>query len=149
VRAGRFNTPGLKGLYAAEDEGTAEGEVYQQPGLAGVISIRPPDLIYQIEFKLQSVLDLTDMGTIFEIGTNPAELIAAWRPLSPAAPTQILGNTAYESGRIEGISYYSAPAGLKGIEKRCLLVFPDRLRSGSRVTLIDPFGIFKEEIAPG
>jgi RES domain-containing protein len=147
VSAGRFNVPGIKALYAAEDEATAEGEVYQHPGLAAVKSERPPDVVYQIEVKLQAILDLTEMGTIFEIDTNPAELVAAWRPLTPAAPTQILGQAAYDCGRIEGILYYSAPAALKAFGKKCLVVFPDRLKSGSRVTLIDPFGVFKEQIA--
>ena len=147
VKAGRFNIPAIKALYAAEDEGTAEEEVYQHSGLAGVKSERPPDAVYQVEVRLQSVLDLTEMGIIYELNSTPSELVAAWRPLSPAAPTQILGQAAYGSGRIEGIRYYSAPATRKAATRKCLVVFPDRLRSGSRITLVDPFGTFKEEIA--
>ena len=62
VKAGRFNVPGIKALYASEDEGTAEGEVYQHPGLAGIVSERPPDAVYQIDVQLQAVLDLTAPG---------------------------------------------------------------------------------------
>jgi hypothetical protein len=132
VKAGRFNVPGIKALYAAEDEAAAEGEVYQHHGLAGVKSERPPDVVYQVEVKLQFVVDLTEMGTIFEIDTNPAELVAAWRPLSPSAPTQILGQAAYDSGRIEGILYYTPRQRGRLLRRSALSSFPIGLKPDPR-----------------
>jgi len=148
VKAGRFNIPNLKALDAAEDEVTAEGEVYQHPGLAGVVSERPPDVLYQVDIQVQSILDLTNGKILTELDTNVGELVGAWRPASPQAPTQILGLAAFDHGDIEGILYFSAPPAKNGIKKKCMVLFPDRLRPGSKVTLVDPYGTFKEEIAP-
>jgi hypothetical protein len=90
-----------------------------------------------VEGIILSVLDLTDSATLAALNTSPQEMTGAW-VTSPHPPTQILGQAAYDSGRITGMKYASAkhPGGMN------LVVFSDRIQiaPGSFLEVYDPHG---------
>jgi len=153
INGARF-TPkgGPDSLYFAYDPVTAlyETKMLMNP-YAGVTLQYPPATMFAIEAIVSDVLDLTDPVTVRKVATNISELTGSWelqqadyeRGTADLPPTQLLGKTAFESGRIAGIRYFSEPnvdpqdPTKTGVN---IMVFPDRLgiNPGNRLTIIDP-----------
>jgi RES domain-containing protein len=141
----RFNPAGIRTLYLGEGEWTATAETKQHPGLLG-FAFEPsvPDVIFHVNVEASAILDLTDEKVISAFSTTRAELLENWRLTSPNAPTQILGKAAFDSGLFEGLRYQSSPMQKTGEEGHCLLLFRDRKKSSSIVSLHDPDKVFTE-----
>lgn len=141
----RFTRSGIEALYLGEGEGAAAAEAKQHPGLRGFDFVpTSPASVFHVEVALERVLDLTDKSVADMVGTTEAELLAAWRPLSPNAPTQLLGQALFDSNQFEGIRYRSAPAAAAGETAHCLVIFRRRKLVASTVRILDPAGIWSE-----
>jgi hypothetical protein len=113
----------------------------------------PPWVLLAIEGAVDHVLDLTDDGVLRRLRTSVAELTGDWRfgqakhekrkGLLP--PTQVLGEAAYQSGRIAGLLYHAAKKVGKGYG---LVVFTERLASlnAGRLNLYDPHGLLQQAL---
>lgn len=145
----RFNPPGVRTLYVGEKESTVAGETKQEPGLAGFDS-RPsaPHVVFHVEIAVVNLLDVTDTAVQNTLSTSPSELLAPWLPTSPNAPTQLLGRALHASNRFEGIRYQSAAMFKERRTEFCVVLFDDRLVSGSRVSVYDPSGTFAQQLWP-
>ena len=89
--------------------------------------------------QLQSVVDLTQEAEQAKIGTTTQELTGAWTGSPPPvrlAPTQELGAALYAEPDVEGFRTISPQVPYFQI----LVVFPDKLRPGSRVIVPAPHG---------
>ena len=128
-----------------EKESVATAEAKQEPGLRG-FDEEPavPSVIFFVDVSVSAVLDVTRPDVQVALGTNEKELLANWRTISDA-PTQILGNAVYNSGRFEGIRYRSAAAEKESKEGYCLVLFRDRKLASSKVLIYDDSNIFSEE----
>ncbi|WP_435011506.1 RES family NAD+ phosphorylase [Tundrisphaera lichenicola] len=126
-------------LYLAESLTVALYEVRAQYG--------PPDRpipdpdqskwdLLDIDVKLQSVADLTDVRQRKRLGISAQELTGDWKLVHPNndAPTQRLGAALYATEGIEGFLAISATM------PRCktLVIFPRKLRAGSELSYKDP-----------
>jgi RES domain-containing protein len=135
---GRFNFPNrYRTTYLALDAATARIEAERVPA---------PFVHLPITGTLQHVLHLDDPGIVGTLQLLPPELQAEWHfpnAYGVEVPTQRLGHTAYDAGRIEAIAYPSTvnPGGV------CLAVFPERLRPGSFLEVQDPDGMILERIS--
>lgn len=151
VNGQRF-TPrgGMATLYFAEDLATAFDEVHPEqaiirqhdPGLAQPV---PPAGFAAIQYRLETVLDVTDPAVQQALGTDPAELTAPWRQArnrGQIPPTQRLGQAVYDSGLFEALWYESA----RVPGTYCLAIFPDRLTPPSFLAVHDPHGHFQERL---
>jgi RES domain-containing protein len=131
---GRFDS-----IYLAHDPITAFIEVSALillPG--GPAPVRSaPWVVISVDGITNKLLDLTDPATLAALGTTAQEITGTWATL-PHPPTQLLGQLAYDSGRIAGIKYASAkhPGGIN------VVVFPDRIAvaSGNYLEVYDPHG---------
>jgi len=139
IRTGaRFNLRGSFGsVYLASDPRTALDEVeaiLERPGLPAMTMRTPPWVLFAVEGFLEKVLDLTQPAIQSRLGTSLAELTGDWRfsqalhlrGEGPLPPTQLLGQLAYESGRIGAIKYHSAKNIGQGFG---FVVFSDRLHT--------------------
>jgi RES domain-containing protein len=142
---GRYNKKGVFGaLYLADTPATALAEVQMlklsDHRLVGVKG--PPKVLVSIDYTLQAVLDLNDPGVQGALGTDPQELGDEWllkQQRGEGVLTQELGEAAHGLGTVEALWVPSAR--LEGA--RNLVVFPDRLRPGSCLTLYDPEGLLR------
>jgi RES domain-containing protein len=145
TKAYRYTPPDLAALYLGEGEDVAAAEVKQHPGLTGFArKPTPPHTVYHVEVKLSAVLDVTTEEAQSKLGTDLVELTAPWRLKSPCAPTQQLGGAAFADSRFEAIRYPCAPLHLVGQSGASLVIFRDRLQSGSSVKIYDPNGTWSE-----
>lgn len=142
----RFTPPGGSDtIYLAEDPITAFVEVSALILLPGdPVPIRAaPWVVISVDGILNNVLDLTDPSTLTALDTTAQEMTGTWAA-APQPPTQILGQLAFDSGRISGIKYASAkrPGGLN------LAVFPDRIvvAAGNYLEVFDPHGNLAQRI---
>lgn len=148
-KAYRYNPDGFSTLYVGEKESTAAGEVKQDPGLAGFdASPAGPQVIYYVSINVSSVLDVTNADVLKELDTNAAELCSPWRPTTPNAPTQLLGAAVHATRRFEGIRYQSAAMLKEGRKDFCLVLFMDRLRPDSSVSVYDEAKVFNQVFWP-
>ena len=130
---------GFDSIYLAHDPITAFIEVSALillPG--GPVPVRSaPWVVVSVDGILNNLLDLTDPATLAALGTTAQEMTGTWATL-PHPPTQLVGQLAYDSGRIAGIKYASAkhPGGIN------VVVFPDRLAiaAGNYLEVYDPQG---------
>ena len=139
--AGARFTPqgGFDSIYLAHDPITAFIEVSALvllPG--GPVPVRTaPWVVVSVDGILNNVLDLTNARTLAALDTTAQEMTGPWAA-TPHPPTQLLGQLAYDSGRIAGIKYASTkhPGGSN------LVVFPDRisLAAGSFLEVYAPHG---------
>jgi RES domain-containing protein len=142
-RGGRYNKRGrFAALYLADSPATALAEVqmlkFSDNRLIGIKG--PPKVLVSVDYTLQAVLNLGDPDVQAALGTNLEELRAEWvlkQQQRQRIPTQDLGEAVYESGNIEALWVPSAR--LWGAFN--LVVFPDRLRVGSSLSLYDPEGL--------
>jgi RES domain-containing protein len=140
IAGARFTPVGsFDSVYLAHDPVTAFIEVSALvllPG--GPVPVRSaPWVVISVDGILNRILDLTDPAILAALGTSVQEMTGTWAAL-PHPPTQLLGQSAYDSNRIIGIKYNSAkhPGGLN------LVVFPDRLSiaDGNYLEVVDPDG---------
>lgn len=138
---------GPSSLYIAENPVTALAEVTRVrayilasgPSEIGPIS---PIVIFSVKVHLETVLDLTLPHVQVALGTSEAELKVAWRLVQSdgrIAPTQLLGQAIFDSGRYQAIRYSSdlSPG------SACLVIYEDRVRHPAYVELYDPNGNLK------
>jgi RES domain-containing protein len=147
--AGARFTPqgGFDSIYLAHDPITAFIEVSALvllPG--GPVPVRTaPWVVVSVDGILNNLLDLTDPATLTALGTTSQEMTGTWAA-TPHPPTQLLGQLAYDSGRITGIKYASAkhPGGLN------FVVFPDRIpvATGNFLEVYDPHGNLAQRLGP-
>lgn len=143
----RYNPPGLAAIYLGEGESTAAAEVKQHPGLRGFDhDPRLPDVVYHVSVNLGAVLDLTDRAVQGVLETTVSELTANWRLLSPNAPTQLLGQAVFDSGRMEGLRYPSAATARAAASGACVAIFSHRKNTTSRVKVVDDSNTFVQEL---
>lgn len=142
--------PGFPLLYLAENHIVALLEVEALFGTAGLgLSYLPNPqgawAVLNVQVTLQQVADLSDAAEQARIGTTAQELTGDWRgylnrsrrtpvhgPTGPA-PTQDLGQALYNVPGLEGFRTLSA----KMPTHRNLVVFPTKLRPGSRIVFAD------------
>jgi RES domain-containing protein len=139
--AGARFTPrgGFDSIYLANDPITAFIEVSALvllPG--GPVPVRSaPWVVVSVDGIINNLLNLTDPASLTALGTTAQEMTGSW-VTTPHPPTQLLGQLAYDSGRIAGIQYASAkhPGGVN------LVVFPDRITiaAGDYLQTFDPHG---------
>ncbi|MEJ2086044.1 MAG: RES domain-containing protein [Acidobacteriota bacterium] len=107
-------------------------------------------VIFTMVARLKSLLDLWDPKVREQLGTTRAELQSPWlgyfKMFGTWPPTWTLGKAVFDSGRFDGIRFFSnrnAPNG------RNALVFTDRLDgSESYVRIYDQNGSLLESIPP-
>lgn len=146
VRGARF-TPlgGFDSIYMATDPITALTEVWALIMLpnAPLPVLSRPLVIVSLEGILHCLLDLTDGPTLTSLATTVQEVTGPWAT-SFNPPTQVLGQYAYDSGRIAGIRYGSArnPQGIN------IVLFPDRIHiwPGMHLSAHDPHGLLAQHI---
>ncbi len=140
---GRYNKKGkFAALYLADTPATALAEVQMlrltDHRLVGVKG--PPKVLISVDYALQAVLNLSHHEVQSALGTGLEELQAEWvlkQQQGQPIPTQNLGEAAHELESIEAMWVPSAR--LAGSLN--LVVFPDRLKTGSSLTLYDPDGL--------
>jgi len=154
---GRFNdgsvaVPSFPVLYLAEDPLLAMFEVqalFGSPTPGGIVP-NPRRAVASVNVKitLHRVADLTDLHEQSIFDTNVQELTGDWRgfklrgpstsvPLpTGSAPTQELGAALYAIPKLEGFLTVSAKLPYQQI----LVVFPDKLQSGSSIKHEDQDG---------
>lgn len=137
---------GFDSIYLADNPITAFIEVsalVQLPG--GPVPVRTaPWVVVSVDGMLNNLLDLTEPATLAVLGTTAQEVAGTWAT-TPHPPTQVLGQIAFDLGRIAGIKYPSAthPSGLN------LVVFPDRIpvAAGNFLEVYDPHGNLAQRLA--
>jgi RES domain len=162
---GRFNyaapgRPGFQVLYLTEDPVTALFEVGAMLGSPTGVSTPSPTggshwAVIQVDVTLTAVADLSNAGQRRLIRSTVQELTGDWigyrlrwasRPRStatwPESPTQRLGEALHRVRGLEGFVTFSA----RNPTRRNLVVFPDKLRKGSRIVFTEPSGR-REELA--
>ena len=135
---GTAGDPPFEITYLADSQTVAPYEVRAQYG--------PPDRpiadphqskwqILDVEVRLQSVADLTDLGQRRRLGISAQELTGDWKDAHPQndAPTQRLGAALFATKGIEGFIAISARMPLC----KTLVVFPQKLREGSELLFKD------------
>jgi len=122
---GRF-TPreSFDSIYLAWNAVTAFAEVQALLLLASgrLQPLAAPWVVMTVNGIVSAVLDLSDARTREHLGTNEQEISGFWKA-GGLTPTQMLGQAAFDCGRIVGIKYPSA----KDRDGDNLVVFPDRL----------------------
>jgi RES domain-containing protein len=152
---GRFNSgtaanPGFEVLYLAENPMVALFEAQALFGslLPGGLVAHPRQawITINVDVVLQAVADLTDVAAQNALQTSAQELTGDWdgyeqrTPLTSVtgptgqAPTQALGAALFAVPALEGFQVVSA----KLPYHRNLVVFPQKLRTGSQVRFIHP-----------
>ena len=115
-----------------------EALVQTAAGLLGVRGL--PRILLSVEYALVAVVDLTDPAIQAFLGTDTDELCAPWRPLNAEglpAPTQELGAAIRARGEVEALKAPSA----RDRTAHNLVVFPERLESGSTIRVYDDSGL--------
>jgi RES domain-containing protein len=132
-------------LYAALDVETAyrEGnQLYYHTARTplGQLLIRAggqrpsPVVVLAPHVRVTRLLNLLDPDTGLRLGLqNIDELLGAWKNVA-AAPTQILGEAAFNDGHFEGLLYPSA----QNPGHTCLVLFPARIQAPSLIDFFDP-----------
>ena len=133
----RFSPPGNhRGLYVSTELMTA-GSEFADGKTAWLAGDCAKHVTFDMEVKLQSVLDLTDVSVRRSLKVTKAEVQSAWlgfAELNHGAwpPTWSLGHAASSSGRFDGILYPST----KSANGTCLLIFTESLIAGETHVVI-------------
>ncbi len=135
----RFTPPkGPRGLYLAGSHQTAGAE-YADGILRWQAGFPGQHLIFSVTYSLKNVLDLTVADFRKTLLLRKRDLAAAWLGAHELPPdewpvTWMLGQTAFDLG-FDAIRFHST----KDPKGTCLLIFTDRLVSGSTFAKIhDP-----------
>ncbi len=135
-------------LYLAENQLVAyyEVEAIFGPPDQPVPNPRQSKMIpIDVNVRLQSVADLTDPGQEALLETSAQELTGRWDTYLPGkAPTQRLGAALFATRNIEGFLAISA----KMPRCKTLIVFPQKLRTGSELVFHDAITGKVHRIAP-
>ncbi|HSG40228.1 MAG TPA: RES family NAD+ phosphorylase [Thermoanaerobaculia bacterium] len=163
----RFNiagpgSPGFEILYLAENQFVALLEVQAIFGSAS----RPAALVpnpqstwttLNVSVSLQHVADLTDPSFQDSLGITAQELTGDWRGYrirgadttvkapTGLAPTQVLGAALHALPKLEGFKTLSSKAPYNQI----LVVFPKKLKQGSKISWLSPLTGQRETLSPG
>lgn len=154
---GRFNdgspsAPSFPVLYLSENQMLALFEVqalFGSPAPGGLVPHpRRPVAALNVFVFLSGIADLTNLGDQSIFGTNVQELTGDWRGFklrgrstsvrlpTGTAPTQELGAALHAVPGVEGFTTVSA----KLPDQMNLVIFPDKLNSGSIIEHIDATG---------
>lgn len=142
-RGGRYNPKeAFEALYLADTPLTALQEInLVKVTDAAILSAKSsPRLLLSVEVTLSAVLDMTTMPVQDALNTNLQELTGSWLVMNAVgrtAPTQALGAAVYNHGNIEALRTPSA----QDPRATNLVIFPNRLRPGSRVRVYDDSGL--------
>jgi RES domain-containing protein len=148
MNGGRF-TPrdAFETLYIATTAETARIEAESRLTAAGAISVpTQPYVHFVVRGQLQRVLDLTNDSVLRTLETTVDEIFAPWvikQAQGREAVTQLLGRVVHAAATIEAILFASSKDRPHG---RCLAIFPDRLRRGSTLEIVDDTGLVRENI---
>jgi RES domain-containing protein len=147
INGARF-TPqsGFDSIYLASDPVTALAEVQAiifLPGGPAPVQTTPWTVL-SVDGVVSRVLDLTDPATLAVLETNEQEVSGAWW-LARHPPTQMLGQTAFDSVKIRGIKYRSAKNTGGGVN---VVVFPERISHAGTdyLEVYDPHGNLRQRI---
>ena len=147
ARSGARFTPkgGPPSLYLATDPLTVLAEVnvvHEIDAGRTAYLVHQPYGIFCVKGIVPQVLDLTDPAIQTAVQTNDQELRGPWLRLQGrpgGAPTQLLGQAAFDTGLIGGIKYTTAKFGDPRENTENLLVFPDRLAlNGAAYLEVEP-----------
>jgi RES domain-containing protein len=135
ARTGARFTPkgGPASLYLATEALTVLAEVgvvYETPAGRTDYVVHQPYGIFCVKGIVPQVLDLTDPIVQRALQTNDQELRGPWLRLQgrpEGAPTQVLGQAAFDTGIIGGVKYTTAKFTEPLANTENLLAFPDRL----------------------
>lgn len=133
---GRWNTQSLRAINGSLSVQTAVSESYQTFNKFGFDkqSIRPR-VIAGFEFKVKSLLDLTDASIRRKLGFSLTELLEEdWQAIQDQGEeswTQAIGRGAYQSG-FQGLLVPSA----RTRRRQNVVIFPDSIVSPSYIKLI-------------
>ncbi len=148
MNGGRFNPRGaFETLYVAATAETARIEAESRLTVSGVInSPTKPYVHFMVKGRLQRVLDLTDDSVLRALQTTTDHISAPWvmdQVQGREALTQLLGRMVHAATRIEAILFASSKDRPYG---RCLAIFPDRLRRGSALEIVDDTGLVRDKL---
>jgi RES domain-containing protein len=134
--AGTNKKPAFRVVYLADNAQTAlfeTGALFGTP--AAPIPVSGSWLFMDWNINLQRVVDLTNTSEQAKIETNSQELTGDWTLYyrTALAPSQELGHALFADRRVEGLIYPSAK-----VHAKCLLVFPDKLLTGSSLCWTNP-----------
>ena len=153
--ASRFNAGSVRNpfpiLYFAQDQQLALFEVRALVGSAVPVGVYFPNpsaswVVIAVRVRLQHVVDLTQAKARRTIRMSVQELTGDWvgyrrrRPIPPTKhpytdiPTQLLGAALVAMPNIEAFLTYSAIDS----SRKSLVVFPDKLQTGSWVKFFNP-----------
>jgi len=135
---GRWNPPGIAVVYASVSPEVAMAETLAHNRYYGIaIEEAMPRTFVAIEATLQIVLDLREGGIRQRLQVSEVRILSVnWRKEVRAGRepiTQMIGRAAHETDW-EGLIVPSAVAS----NGHNLLIFPDRLRPGSSITVLHP-----------
>jgi RES domain-containing protein len=145
------DSPGYEILYLAENHAVALLEAQAllgSPITPGGMVPHPHSTwtILNVAVRLQAVADLTDTETQDRLETTAQEITGDWlgyrlrgsavtvKGPTGLAPTQELGDALYRAPGLEGFRTISAKVPYQEI----LIVFPEKLLPGSRISWINP-----------
>jgi RES domain-containing protein len=148
MNGGRFTPRGaFETLYVATTAETARIEAESRLTVSGVISSpTKPYVHFMVSGRLQRVLDLTDDSVLRALQTTTDQISTPWvmeQVQGREALTQLLGRTVHAAARIEAILFASSKDRPYG---RCLAIFPDRLRRGSELEIVDDTGLVRDKL---
>ena len=142
---------GPPALYLTAEPETAFAEVeqfyaklrQQNPPL---FALTRPVVLISVNVHLEQVLDVTDAAIQAALQTTPQELAGSWRvPQNQGllAPTQELGQAAFDCGAIQALRYES----VQHPGHACYVIFTDRLQNtASFVEVHDPDNNLRERL---
>jgi len=148
VLGGRYNPPqAFQALYLTEESVTAllEVEALFKTGSKLRSIPKSPLIVLSIYYQLNAVIDITNFDNQQALATNLQELTGNWRlmnALGQIAPTQILGEAAYNLQTIEALKVPSA----RDPNSYNLIVFPDRLSANSSLRVYDDSGTINAQL---
>jgi hypothetical protein len=141
---------GFNSLYLADDPVTALHEVvsvFSPPHGPPVTIKTSPWVVAAVDGVLSNIVDLTETAVQKKLGTTTAELTGEWaytQEVSGIAPTQILGQAAFECGAL-GFRYVSAKNITGG---KSVVVFTDHLSTNPAnfVEVVDVHGNLTQKL---
>jgi RES domain-containing protein len=132
-RPSRFNTAGVRCVYFAEDEATAEAEYERHTW-----PLRQPFATFFADVELAAVLDLCSAGTLKTLNLTPRDLQANWARAKRPTVAQLLGEAMSQQARLAAIRYPSDAARMKGFAGANVVIFRDSLRRPDHVHILGP-----------
>jgi RES domain-containing protein len=131
----RFNPRGLDALYFATTPDLALRDSTQRSTGRDFAPFAPRTIVC-VRLRLAAVLDLHDEEVRTSVGLALADIASTeWQATDLPTPTQALGLRAHQAG-VEAILY---PSRLN-TETANIVVFPDNLRAGSVMTVVEEEG---------